>query len=389
MVTVMLRNALAALAVITLLPSGANAAGNHLGWCIGTNNPHSAPNCGGTEPPTGALSPTVPTVNQLPTGGAQTGPTPPQSPAIITVVPNPPTTFTGTGQVPAVAGQPGTPITGTGLPPIVVRPVDPTVITGVGPVPTLQATPTPSFTGQGQLPIVIQPLPPQVLTGTAPTVAPTAVSAPSFTGQGLPTIIVVPNPPVTVTGFGPLPATIIVHGSPGPSFTGSNPVPPLQPMAIPGQVPTATPVAIPPATPSRVGVIVVPSAQPQQVPTRIPSAIPRPRPIKHPGRIPGGTVAPIVNQAVPLTAAVGPNLVTGQTGRQDAHAAPQFAAPGGNGKWTCLASGHGKRRSVVDGEVATTGALMHVGAVDVLGRDLPALHPERSGCIISVRRRKE
>lgn len=359
MVTLMLRTVLAASCVVALLPTSVMAAGKHLGWCIGTNNPHAAPNCGSGAPTTGAPVPLVPTVNQLPTVGTPTGPTPQQSPGIITIAPNPPTTFTGTGRPPVVTGQPGPVITGTGLPPIVVRPVDPTVITGVGPVPPVQTLPSPSFTGQGQMPFVIQPLPPQVLTGTSSVIPPTGVPSPSFTGQGLPTIIVVPNPPVTVTGFGPVPASIIVQGAPGPSFTGSNAVPPLPPIA-----------------------------RPQQVPMRIPTAVPRPRPTRVPGQVPAQTSAPVVHQATPQAGAVGPTLVTRQTGRQPQHAAPQFAAKGGKGKWTCLASGHGKRRSATDREVRATGALRHVGAVDVLGRDLPALHPERSGCIISVRRRK-
>lgn len=367
MVTLMLRIAVAALCVVTWLSSSALAAGNHLGWCIGRNNPHAASNCGGRAPTTGAALPTVPTVNQLPTGGTQSGQTPTQSPGIITVVPNPPTTITGTGRPPKLTGQPGPVITGTGLPLIVVLPVDPTVIMGFGPVAPLQNLPSPSFTGQGQIPIVIQPVPPQVLTGTSPLIPPTGDRGPSFTGQSLPTIIVVPNPPVTVTGFGPVPASIIVQGAPGPSFTGSNAVPPLRPIAQPEPVPTA---------------------RPQQVPMRIPTAVPRPRPTKVPGQVQTQTAAPVVHQATPRAGAVGPAMVTRQTGRQPQHAAPQFSAKGGKGKWTCLASGHGKRRSLTDREVQTTGALRHVGAIDVLGRDLPALHPERSGCIISVRRRK-
>jgi hypothetical protein len=31
--------------------------------------------------------------------------------------------------------------------------------------------------------------------------------------------------------------------------------------------------------------------------------------------------------------------------------------------------------------------LRHVGTIDVLGRDLPALHPQHADCIISIKRR--
>ena len=388
------------IATLALLPGAASANGNQYGWCIGVGNPHQSANCGGSSGLQSVPLPSnVPTSNQIPSAGTGPGPTPGGTPATITVVPNPPQTVTGTGPIPPVVGQPGPAITGTGQLPIILQPLPQTVLTGVSPVPPLQTLPTPSFTGTGQVPItvqpvppivltgvspvpsiqtvaappltgtgqppvVIQPLPPATFTGTAPVGTIQTVPSPSFTGQGLPTIIVVPNPPTTVTGYAPVTASIIVQGRPGPGFSGYS--------AVPQQIPQAIPQASPQAAP-----------QPtlQATPTMIPRPLPRPvAVVTQPGRI--------THTQTPTRAAVGENLITRKTGRQSVHDAPRFAAKDG-GTWHCLASGHGKRRSFVDGEVAVTGALRHVGAVDVLGRDLPALHPDRTGCLISIRRRKE
>ena len=279
---------------------------------------------------------------------------------MITVVPNPPTVITGTSPVQAPTAQVPSSVTGTGTLPIVVQPVPQTVLTGVGPVPQVQTLPTPSFTGTGAQTIVVQPLPPQVFTGTSP-VGIQGIPAPSFTGQGLPTIVVVPNPPTVTTGFGPVPAAVIVQGVTGPGITGTSAVPPLAPIARPGLVPTATPGATP-------------------------IMVPRPRPSGLTSAKPGPSATVAHRQSL-TSPPLGRQHVTNRPGRQEANNEPRFASTNG-GAWHCLASGHGKRHTRVDGEVASQSALRHVGAVDVLGRDLPALHPDHAECIISVRRRE-
>jgi len=155
------------------------------------------------------------------------------------------------------------------------------------------------------------------------------------------------------------------------------------------QVPTATPTATPQMVPQ---IVQVPGRVPMQVPTSTPTAtpmlVPRPKPART-ASVPSGTPGTMTHSPTPKGPAAAKTHITAAPGRQAQHAAPQFAADDGGQPWSCLASGHGMRRSVVDGKVVVAGALRHVGAIDVLGRDLPALHPGRSDCIISVRRRGE
>jgi hypothetical protein len=171
--------------------------------------------------------------------------------------------------------------------------------------------------------------------------------------------------------------------------------PPMAPQVVlvPGQVPMQVPTPTPGATPQMVPQIVaVPGQVPMQVPNATPTAtpmlVPRPRPVQT-ASVPSGTPGTMTHSPTPAVPAVAKTHITANPGRQAQHAAPQFAADDGGRPWSCLASGHGMRRSVVDGKVVVAGALRHVGAIDVLGRDLPALHPGRSDCIISVRRRGE
>ncbi len=358
--------------LLAFSPVSASANGNHFGWCNGVGNPHQAANCGGGGSPSSTQNPSnTPTANhQAGTGigpGPGPGPTPGGTQAVVTVQPLPPTVVTGTSPVQNVTGQPGPTFTGTGLPPIVVTANPPKTFTGIGPVPQIQTLPTPSFTGTGRPPLTIQPLPPRTFTGLSPTPSIQTLPTPSSTRPGLPTITVVPNPPQTIVGYGPVPAAILVSPTAIPPFTGTAAVPQARPLAVPQREPQAVPQARPGATPV---------------------LVPRPRP--QPGSIAVTTTGggQITHAPTPRQAARGPEHVTPRTGRAIAHNPPRFSSRDGGRSWHCLASGHGKRRTIVDGEVAVTGALRHVGAVDVLGRDLPALHPEHTSCIISVRRRR-
>lgn len=383
----MRKHTLALSLVLGTLPVLGYASGNHPGWCIGTNNPHGASGCGASSTTTGtgagAVTPaTVPSANQLP--GTGTGATPGQSPAIIYVDPKPQQVITGYGPVTVIQGQTPPPVTGTGPVPITVSPIPQTVFTGVGPVPPLQTTQSPSFTGTGQLPIFVQPLPPTVFTGTGPVPPIQTAPGPSFTGQGLPMIVVIPQPPVTVTGYAPVSAAIIVQPNPQGGFTGIGAVPVPAPNARPNMVPTPVPNAIPQAVPQMVpGRITAPPAVGTLQHTMVQR--PKPRPSR-PGKVAG--TGGIKHAPQHQKAAVGQTLVTRNAGRQAAHDSARFAAADG-GNWNCLASGHGKRTTYADRQAQASGALRHVGAVDVMGRDLPAVHPRHSGCIIAVKRREK
>jgi hypothetical protein len=315
---------------VLLMPITASATGNHYGWCNGVGNPHKGANCGGGSGPAGGQTPsTVPTSNQLPQPGNGPQPTPDQLP--ITVTPNPPTTVTGTS-----------------------------------PVVNVQPIPTPSFTGQGQPPITVTPNPPTTFTGTSPVITVQPIPTPSFTGQGQPPINVMPNPPQTFTGVGPVPATIIVTPNTSQTFTGYGRVPQPLPQAVPQLIPSAIPT---------------PNPRPQ------PTLIPRPKPIN--SKTTSVSNGIIKHKPVSSKPALGSQHVTQLSGRQPLHNAPRFAASDGGKSWHCIASGHGQRRTYTDGRVTVSGALRHIGAVDVLGRDLPALHPDHADCIISIRRRSK
>lgn len=366
------------LATFTLAPQLGVANGNQLGWCIGVGNKHQSAGCGTpSTTATGVTPTTIPTANQLPPIGTGTGPTPTTTPAIITVTPTAPTVITGTSPVVNVYGFTSS-FTGQGVQPIVVTPIPQTVLTGVSPVPQVQVLPTPSFTGYSPI-ITLTPNPTPTLTGFSPVYTINPIATPSFTGQGLPQIVVVPTPPTTVTGYSPVSASIIVQPNPGQTITGYGAVPTPVPQATPMRVPQAIPTPVPQAIPGK-----VPQLAPQQ--TVVSVTRPRPRPTNTVISTSGG--GKITHSPTVTSPARGPGHVTATAGRQTAHATPRFADAKGGGDWNCVASGFGKRRTAADAEAGASGALRHVGAVDVLGRDLPALHPDHANCVISVRRRQ-
>ena len=351
----------AVLSLIVATSAGqASAQGNHYGWCNGVGNPHRGSNCGGG---TGAvqlpsqLPSNVPTSNQKPA----TGPTNPKTPGsvptqVIVVKPQPSQTITGARQVPPIVGQPGSTITGTGKPTIVLRPLPPQVITGTSPVKPVNPLPTPSFTGYS----------PQIVT-------------------------IQPNPPQTFIGYGKVHATVIVQPVAQPGFIGTGAVPFPVPQQIPQQIPTAVPSKMPQGTP-----YLIPSLSPSKTDGKTPSTappqanlvlVPRPKPRPNTAK-PVAKGIPTSHQSVAATPALKKKHITQNSGRQEQHNLPEFDAAGGQ-PWNCVASGHGQRKTLSDRSVSVTGTLRHVGSIDVLGRDLPALHPQHADCIISIRRRKK
>ncbi|WP_219787315.1 hypothetical protein [Celeribacter sp. PS-C1] len=161
-------------------------------------------------------------------------------------------------------------------------------------------------------------------------------------------------------------------------------VPTPTPQAVPGRVPQAIPTPTPQATPQA-----TPNLRPQPTSVATPTVMkrPKPRPNLH-GQISNSGGATVQHVPTPAGQMVSQDFITQKPGSQPTHDAPRFASDNGD-VWRCVASGHGKRRSYADEEASANGALVHVGAIDVLGRDLPALHPSHSNCIISVKRRSE
>ena len=309
---------------------------------------------------------------------------------IVVIQPNPPQILTGTNPVQAPTPVATPSFTGGG---IIVTPEPQEVWTGTSPVPSITPTESTTFTGGG---ITVTPEPQQVLTGTGPVPPVTALATPSFTGVGLPTIVVVPTPPNVVTGFGPVPATIIVTPQP---YAVPYATPQLAPQLTPQATPAATPILIPQVAPQSPVPEVVGTA------TVIPQGtdlgtgnhagvhqtttlmVPRPQP--RPGDVTPtrSRIPEITHLPEPVEHAAGAAQITPQAGRQDRLNPPQFAAGDGQGNWRCIVSGHGARLTQEGQRVAQNGALRHVGAIDVMGRDLPALHPRRSDCLVTVRRR--
>jgi hypothetical protein len=41
------------------------------------------------------------------------------------------------------------------------------------------------------------------------------------------------------------------------------------------------------------------------------------------------------------------------------------------------------------GVLVNSGALRHLGNVDAMARDVPARHPKHSGCVISIKRKRQ
>ncbi len=243
------------------------------------------------------------------------------------------------GQVPqAVPGQVPTQLAVPGQVPQAVPGQVPQAVPGQ--VPTQLAVP-------GQVPQAVPGQVPQAVPGQVPTQ----------------TVLVLPRPlPIQPTRF--------------PTGAGQTPNIPtgVPTVGQPGQVTVSRPavatVVVPPMVPMLVPQI-VPQARPQVLPQRVPAAIPE-----------------IVHRPKTRPEGIGRDLITATPGRQPSHNAPAFKGKTQAETWNCLASGHGRRKSVENGAVVSSGALNHVGAVDVLGRDLPALHPRHSHCIVSVKRRK-
>lgn len=341
------------------------SGGLHLGWCQGVGNPHQSSACGGGTtvlPPVLGQNPV--TANPLPLPGGTTGQTAGTSPTVVYLHALPPKVISGYSPTYTLQPLPGGSFTGTS-PAIVVTPQAPQVIVGFGPVTPVTPVPTPSFTGFGPVPVTIYPVPPKVFTGFAPVVQVQPIQSPSFTGYGLPPITVLPLPPQVLTGFAPVPATIVVHPVLAPSFTGYGAVPTPVPQAIPQPVPQAIPQPL----------------QPQLTPT----VITRPQPKPH--KLIAHNKKPTVT-LVPAGTSPSQSMVTNKPGRQPGHNVPEFAAKDGGGNWGCVASGHGLRKLATGRATGGSNTLRHVGAIDVMGRDLPALHPGHADCIIAVRRKK-
>ncbi|MFY9206380.1 MAG: hypothetical protein WAO67_11665 [Yoonia sp.] len=289
------------------------------------------------------------------------------------------------------------------------------------------------------MPTPIQQITPPLPSGQTP--VPTIPQFPQPTTTVTPpqTIIVHPNPQITITGYGPVPTgtnpvlvpVLVPKPRPGKGPTNVPPLRPTVPVIVPFGNPNVTtgtgqttgPVPLPNNIPHPV-TVTVPKVPPQtvtqkptvpmQTPQTIPVAIPLPqkptdtgsktrpsvpsttlvsvsRPKPRPNLVPTLTTtqgATITHKPEVQAPAIGHQVVTRQIGRQPQHNAPRFQTTN-NEVIRCVASGHGRRRSVVDGEVESTGSLRHVGAVDVLGNDLPALHPRHAKCLITVKRRKD
>ncbi len=334
-------------AALICAATSALSNGNHYGWCNGVGNPHRGSNCGGsgggTNTPT-VLPSQVPTSTQQP----QTGPGVPQTPPAVTtqvivVQPQPGQTISGTGSVQPPQGQRGPDIT-CNSPLIILQPLPQTTFIGVSPVPTATTVPTPSFTGFS------------------------------------PVITIQPQAPQTFVGYGRAPATIIVQPVAQPGFTGTGALPNQVPQAIPSKTPQGTPYLIPSLKPK--GPASVPQATPQPTPVAVPR--PRPRPNAQKPIAQGGASS---HKTQVTQAPVASRHITAAPGRQVQHNPPGFADANGPGSWDCLASGHGQRKTLTNRRVSVAGALRHVGSIDLVGRDLPALHPGHANCIISVKRK--
>ncbi len=368
-------------AVLVSLSGPLFANGNHLGWCIGVGNPHRAPECGGSPQVGGSVPQTgggsVPTVNQIGSTGSGTQPNP------VVVTPLPIDTGTGTNPLPLPQGQPGGSSAGSTptLVPVMVPTATPsqipTAVPGQVPVATPGQVPTAVLT-PGQVPTAVPGQVPVATPGQVPTAIPG--QRPSV----VPVIIPFTNPTTTtgtVTNTIPNPAMVTVPVR--PHQTTPRPIPQLVPQPTPQSIAVAVPQPIPQKTPTQVSQGQVPTPNTTLVSVLRPK--PRPHLVPTLSTSQGATTKHKPQVQAP---AIGSQVVTKQIGRQPQHNAPRFQATNGD-VIRCVASGYGKRRSVVDGEVETTGVLRHVGSVDVLGRDLPALHPRHSKCIITIKRRKD
>lgn len=312
----------------TIATGPAQAAGLHLGWCIGVGNNHQTTDCdtgGGTSmttgvpdlvtPPLGATTMLAPT---LPLGpGKLSKPKPGGGYALVPFpqpVPIPPL---APGQVPIAVPYPH---------PVAVPPMVPQMAPGR--VPT--AVPYPQ-------PVAVPPLVPLLVPGRVPTAVP------------------YPQPVA---------------------------VPPMVPQLVPGRVPTAVPYPQPVAVPSMVPPMV---QSPGLVPIQVPVARPIPKPVQAPGKSPAQlvTTTSTGGPSAGTTGGIASKPVPGIPGRQPAHLRPVYADASGTGAIECVSAGYGPRRLE-----AASGAIRHAGQIDSFARDVPARHPDTARCLIQLRHKR-
>ena len=247
-------------------------------------------------------------------------------------------------------------------------------------VPTanpLPPKPTPSLPTPTVTPVFVPSIAPNAIPGQVPVIAPPMVPQP------------VPQPvPTAIPQQFPTPMQV-----PGLVLHRPKVKPPINPKlfvstgVIPNLMQTGETqigqVRPPILTPPQRAQVIVPPMVPMLVPQRVPQAMPQPIPQLVPTQAPKITHRPQVRPV-----GIGRELITVNPGRQSLHNPPAFQGKAQSETWNCVASGHGKRKSVKDGKVVSNGALRHVGSVDVLGQDLPALHPRHAHCIVLVKRRK-
>ena len=192
--------------------------------------------------------------------------------------------------------------------------------------------------------------------------------------------------------------------------------PHLAPQAVPHPTPVATPQRVPQiASQPRPGYAApqaVPHPTPVATPQRVPQIASQPRPgyaapqaVPHPTPVVAPSLAPVIARPRPVDTiqpdAARPSVVTlppGTTpdrglitdapGRQSA-LAPAVFAPTGDGRgWRCVVSGHGRRRRIdATGAATDTGSLPGLVFSETIARDIPAWHPQDSGCLVAVQRK--
>ena len=224
------------------------------------------------------------------------------------------------------------------------------------------------------------------------------------------------NPP-TVSGAVPM-STQANPGYAIPPMPQATPM--IQPHLAPQAIPVAAPQALPHLVPQRAPGFVAPHLAPQAVPhptpvatpQRVPQIASQPRPgyaapqaVPHPTPVVAPSLAPVIARPRPVDTiqpdAARPSVVTlppGTTpdrglitdapGRQSA-LAPAVFAPTGDGRgWRCVVSGHGRRRRIdATGAATDTGSLPGLVFSETIARDIPAWHPQDSGCLVAVQRK--
>lgn len=318
--------------------SSAEAAGSHYGWCIGVGNHHgsdcSATSSGGTVGGTTGGQP--PTSTQLPTGQTIAPTTGQGGPGAIPytvplATPNP---------VPQQVQQAPT------LRPVAVPSLVPQRLNSPQQVPQqVQQAPTPR-------PVAVPPLVPQL--SNSPQQVPQQV-------QQAPTLQPVATPSLVPQLFS-IPQRVPQQVQQTPTPT---PVP--TPQLVPRPVPTATTstIGIPPVRPGGTGQVAV---------VRGSSFLPATNTISH---APSHVDAPNI-----------PQHVTDMPGRQKPHALPRHLDPSTGEIWDCTISGHGRRIRRAGGNTRSyAGAMTDIDVVDAIAKDLPARHPQDTGCLVSIKRR--